>query len=115
MIVLEQGLTKDPVCTAKRPCLSWSPPLPGDEDLSFYQDVEALFNSLTGRAQRGDASHYFCANGSVLPTGDGVIDGGLFSGGKGVAATNGVTALCAPSGTPVRSDPHPGPTTWWRR
>jgi hypothetical protein len=57
----------------------------------------------------------FTANGSVTLTGDGVIDGGSFSGANGVTAAGGITTLRTPARTPVQIDQHLGLTTWWWR
>lgn len=69
-----------------------------------------------GKTVAVDANQYgavtsggFTANDSVTLTGDGVIDGGSFRGGKGVTAAGGITTVRAP----VQIDQHLGLTTWW--
>ncbi|MFP3656258.1 filamentous hemagglutinin, partial [Burkholderia sp. SIMBA_052] len=62
-----------------------------------------------------DVGGGFTANGLVTLTGDGVIDGGYITGGKGVAATGSLTTVRAPGRTPVQIGQHLGLTTWWWR
>ncbi|MGS0893262.1 two-partner secretion domain-containing protein [Burkholderia stagnalis] len=76
---------------------------------------KAFFGSTWAEIIAMDVGGGFSANGSVTLTGDGVIDGGSFSGGKGVTAAGGITTVRAPSRTPVQIDQHLGLTTWWWR
>ncbi|CAJ5421286.1 filamentous haemagglutinin outer membrane protein [Burkholderia pseudomallei] len=76
---------------------------------------KAFFGSTWAEIIAMDVGGGFTANGSVTLTGDGVIDGGSFSGGKGVTAAGGITTVRAPSRTPVTIDQHLGLTTWWWR
>ncbi|KVL25430.1 filamentous hemagglutinin [Burkholderia territorii] len=76
---------------------------------------KAFFGSTWAQLIAMDVGGGFSANGQVTLTGDGVIDGGSFSGGKGVTATGGIMTVRAPSRTPVQIDQHLGLTTWWWR
>ncbi|WP_423760470.1 filamentous hemagglutinin N-terminal domain-containing protein [Burkholderia sp. NLJ2] len=76
---------------------------------------KAFFGSTWAQLIAMDIGGGFAANGQVTLTGDGVIDGGSFSGGKGVTAAGGITTVRAPSRTPVSIDQHLGLTTWWWR
>ncbi|MCA7954178.1 filamentous hemagglutinin N-terminal domain-containing protein [Burkholderia seminalis] len=76
---------------------------------------KAFFGSTWAQLIAMDIGGGFAANGQVFLTGDGVIDGGSFSGGKGVTAAGGITTVRAPSRTPVSIDQHLGLTTWWWR
>ncbi|MGN4039412.1 two-partner secretion domain-containing protein, partial [Burkholderia gladioli] len=76
---------------------------------------KAFFGSTWAEIIAMDVGGGFTANGHVTLTGDGVIDGGSFSGGKGVTAAGGITTVRAPSRTPVTIDQHLGLTTWWWR
>lgn len=76
---------------------------------------KAFFGSTWAQLIAMDIGGGFAANGQVTLTGDGVIDGGSFSGGTGVTAAGGITTVRAPSRTPVSIDQHLGLTTWWWR
>ncbi|WP_193103095.1 filamentous hemagglutinin N-terminal domain-containing protein [Burkholderia sp. Z1] len=76
---------------------------------------KAFFGSTWAQLIAMDIGGGFSANGQVILTGDGVIDGGSFTGGKGVTAAGGITTVRAPSRTPVSIDQHLGLTTWWWR
>ncbi|NTX25759.1 filamentous hemagglutinin N-terminal domain-containing protein [Burkholderia pyrrocinia] len=76
---------------------------------------KAFFGSTWAQLIAMDVGGGFAANGQVILTGDGVVDGGSFSGGKGVTAAGGITTVRAPSRTPVSIDQHLGLTTWWWR
>ncbi|WP_260866178.1 filamentous hemagglutinin N-terminal domain-containing protein [Burkholderia gladioli] len=76
---------------------------------------KAFFGSTWAKIIAMDVGGGFTANGHMTLTGDGVIDGGSFSGGKGVTAAGGITTVRAPSRTPVTIDQHLGLTTWWWR
>ncbi|AWV05586.1 filamentous hemagglutinin (plasmid) [Burkholderia sp. JP2-270] len=76
---------------------------------------KAFFGSTWAQLIAMDVGGGFAANGQVTLTGDGVIDGGSFSGGKSVTAAGGITTIRAPSRTPVSIDQHLGLTTWWWR
>ncbi|WP_338510373.1 filamentous hemagglutinin N-terminal domain-containing protein [Burkholderia gladioli] len=76
---------------------------------------KAFFGSTWAEIIAMDVGGGFTANGNVTLTGDGVIDGGSFGGGKGVTAAGGITTVRAPSRTPVTIDHHLGLTTWWWR
>nr|WP_240674542.1 filamentous hemagglutinin N-terminal domain-containing protein [Burkholderia stabilis] len=76
---------------------------------------KAFFGSTWAQLIAMDIGGGFAANGQVILTGDGVIDGGSFTGGKGVTAAGGITTVRAPSRTPVSIDQHLGLTTWWWR
>ncbi|WP_254700160.1 hypothetical protein [Trinickia violacea] len=74
---------------------------------------KAFFGSTWAEMIASDIGGGFTADGSMSLIGDGVIDGGYFSGGTGVSATGGITTVRAPSSTPVRIGQHLGLTTWW--
>ncbi|MGN4068072.1 two-partner secretion domain-containing protein [Burkholderia gladioli] len=76
---------------------------------------KAFFGSTWAEIIAMDVGGGFTANGNVTLTGDGVIDGGSFSGGKGVTAAGGITTVRVPSRTPVTIDQQLGLTTWWWR
>ncbi|UEP24008.1 filamentous hemagglutinin N-terminal domain-containing protein [Burkholderia ambifaria] len=87
----------------------------GYSAINQHRGFKAFFGSNWAQIIAMDIGGGFTANGSVTLTGDGVIDGGSFSGGKGVTATGGITTVRAPSRTPVQIDQHLGLTTWWWR
>uniref|UniRef100_UPI003BEF0ABD two-partner secretion domain-containing protein n=1 Tax=Burkholderia arboris TaxID=488730 RepID=UPI003BEF0ABD len=76
---------------------------------------KAFFGSKWAQLIAMDVGGGFAANGQVILTGEGVIDGGSFSGRNGVTAAGGITTVRAPSRTPVSIDQHLGLTTWWWR
>ncbi|VWC62747.1 Filamentous hemagglutinin family outer membrane protein [Burkholderia lata] len=87
----------------------------GYSAINQHRGFKAFFGSTWAQIIAMDIGGGFTANGSVTLTGDGVIDGGAFSGGKGVTAAGGITTVRAPSRTPVQIDQHLGLTTWWWR
>ncbi|WP_232450151.1 filamentous hemagglutinin N-terminal domain-containing protein [Burkholderia ubonensis] len=87
----------------------------GYSAINQHRGFKAFFGSTWAEIIAMDIGGGFTANGTVTLTGDGVIDGGSFSGGKGVAAAGGITTVRAPSRTPVQIDQHLGLTTWWWR
>ncbi|KAB0644204.1 filamentous hemagglutinin N-terminal domain-containing protein [Burkholderia latens] len=87
----------------------------GYSAINQHRGFKAFFGSTWAQIIAMDVGGGFTANGSVTLTGDGVIDGGSFSGGKGVSAAGGITTVRAPSRTPVHIDQHLGLTTWWWR
>lgn len=87
----------------------------GYSAINQHRGFKAFFGSTWAQIIAMDVGGGFTANGSVTLTGDGVIDGGSFSGGKGVTAAGGITTVRAPSRTPVQIDQHLGLTTWWWR
>ncbi|WP_429322774.1 filamentous hemagglutinin N-terminal domain-containing protein [Paraburkholderia sp. GAS448] len=74
---------------------------------------KAFFGSTWAQILATDVGGGFAADGLVTLVGDGVIDGGYISGGKGTSATGGITTVRAPSSTPVQIGQHLGLTTWW--
>ncbi|RXV64138.1 filamentous hemagglutinin N-terminal domain-containing protein [Burkholderia stabilis] len=76
---------------------------------------KAFFGSTWAQLIAMDVGGGFAADGKVVLTGDGVIDGGVISGKNGTTATGGITTVRAPSRTPVAIDQHLGLTTWWWR
>ncbi|WP_175905700.1 filamentous hemagglutinin N-terminal domain-containing protein [Burkholderia seminalis] len=87
----------------------------GYSAINQHRGFKAFFGSTWAQIIAMDVGGGFTANGSVTLTGDGVIDGGSFSGGAGVTAAGGITTVRAPSRTPVQIDQHLGLTTWWWR
>lgn len=87
----------------------------GYSAINQHRGFKAFFGSTWAQIIAMDIGGGFTANGNVALTGDGVIDGGSFSGGKGVTAAGGITTVRAPSRTPVQIDQHLGLTTWWWR
>ncbi|WP_226800708.1 filamentous hemagglutinin N-terminal domain-containing protein [Burkholderia sp. Z1] len=87
----------------------------GYSAINQHRGFKAFFGSTWAEIIAMDVGGGFTANGSVTLTGEGVIDGGSFSGGKGVTAAGGITTVRAPSRTPVQIDQHLGLTTWWWR
>ncbi|MXN77782.1 filamentous hemagglutinin N-terminal domain-containing protein [Burkholderia sp. 4701] len=87
----------------------------GYSAINQHRGFKAFFGSTWAQIIAMDIGGGFTANGSVTLTGDGVIDGGAFSGGKGVTAAGGITTVRAPSRTSVQIDQHLGLTTWWWR
>ncbi|KWA11574.1 filamentous hemagglutinin N-terminal domain-containing protein [Burkholderia territorii] len=87
----------------------------GYSAINQHRGFKAFFGSTWAEIIAMDIGGGYTANGSVTLTGDGVIDGGSFSGGKGVTAAGGITTVRAPSRTPVQIDQHLGLTTWWWR
>jgi filamentous hemagglutinin family protein len=76
---------------------------------------KAFFGSTWAEIIATDVGGGFTADGLLSLTGQGVIDGGSFSGGTGTTAAGGITTVRAPSTTPVQLDQHLGLTTWWWR
>ncbi|QTB53502.1 filamentous hemagglutinin N-terminal domain-containing protein [Burkholderia pseudomallei] len=87
----------------------------GYSAINQHRGFKAFFGSTWAQIIAMDVGGGFTANGNVTLTGDGVIDGGSFSGGKGVTAAGGIATVRAPSRTPVQIDQHLGLTTWWWR
>lgn len=87
----------------------------GYSAINQNRGFKAFFGSTWAQIIAMDIGGGFTANGSVTLTGDGVVDGGSFSGGQGVAAAGGIITVRAPSRTPVQIDQHLGLTTWWWR
>ncbi|WP_080413436.1 filamentous hemagglutinin N-terminal domain-containing protein [Burkholderia ubonensis] len=87
----------------------------GYSAINQHRGFKAFFGSTWAQIIAMDVGGGFTANGTVKLTGDGVIDGGSFSGGKGVTAAGGITTARAPSRTAVQIDQHLGLTTWWWR
>jgi len=87
----------------------------GYSALNQDRGFKAFFGSSWAQIIAADVGGGFTANGLVTLTGDGVIDGGYITGGKGVAATGSLTTVRAPSRTPVQIGQHLGLTTWWWR
>lgn len=87
----------------------------GYSAINQHRGFKAFFGSTWAQIIAMDIGGGFTANGSVTLTGDGVIDGGSFSGGKGVTAAGGITTVRAPARTPIQIDQHLGLTTWWWR
>ncbi|KVM84611.1 hypothetical protein WT05_15470 [Burkholderia stagnalis] len=87
----------------------------GYSAINQHRGFKAFFGSTWAQIIAMDVGGGFTANGTVTLTGDGVIDGGSFSGRKGVTAAGGITTVRAPSRTPVQIDQHLGLTTWWWR
>ncbi|MFA8358918.1 filamentous hemagglutinin N-terminal domain-containing protein [Burkholderia ubonensis] len=87
----------------------------GYSAINQHRGFKAFFGSTWAQLIAMDVGGGFTANGAVTLTGDGVIEGGSFSGGKGVTAAGGITTVRAPSRTPVQIDQHLGLTTWWWR
>ncbi|MFP3615031.1 filamentous hemagglutinin N-terminal domain-containing protein, partial [Paraburkholderia sp. SIMBA_050] len=87
----------------------------GYSALNQDRGFKAFFGSSWAQIIAADVGGGFTANGLVTLTGDGVIDGGYITGGKGVAATGSLTTVRAPGRTPVQIGQHLGLTTWWWR
>ncbi|CAN0640353.1 Filamentous hemagglutinin [Burkholderia cepacia] len=87
----------------------------GYSAINQHRGFKAFFGNTWAQIIAMDVGGGFTANGSVTLTGEGVINGGSFSGGKGVTAAGGITTVRAPSRTPVQIDQHLGLTTWWWR
>ncbi len=87
----------------------------GYSAINQHRGFKAFFGSTWAQIIAMDIGGGFTANGSVTLTGDGVIDGGSFSGANGVTAAGGITTLRTPARTPVQIDQHLGLTTWWWR
>ncbi|AXE96287.1 two-partner secretion domain-containing protein [Paraburkholderia terricola] len=87
----------------------------GYSALNQDRGFKAFFGSSWAQIIAADVGGGFTANGLVTLTGDGVIDGGYITGGKGVAATGSLTTVRAPARTPVQIGQHLGLTTWWWR
>ncbi|MDN7682997.1 filamentous hemagglutinin N-terminal domain-containing protein [Burkholderia cenocepacia] len=95
--------------------ITYAQGMTGYSAINQHRGFKAFFGSTWAQIIAMDVGGGFTANGSVTLTGDGVIDGGSFSGGKGVTAVGGITTVRAPSRTPVQIDQHLGLTTWWWR
>jgi filamentous hemagglutinin family protein len=76
---------------------------------------KAFFGSTWAQIIATDVGGGFTADGLLSLTGQGVIDGGSFSGGTGTTAAGGIKTVRAPSTTPVVLGQHLGLTTWWWR
>ncbi|HDV8352913.1 TPA: filamentous hemagglutinin N-terminal domain-containing protein [Burkholderia vietnamiensis] len=95
--------------------LTYAQGVTGYSAINQHRGFKAFFGSTWAQIIAMDIGGGFTANGSVTLTGDGVIDGGSFSGANGVTAAGGITTLRTPARTPVRIDQHLGLTTWWWR
>jgi filamentous hemagglutinin family protein len=89
--------------------------VPGYAAINQDRGFKAFFGSTWAQIMAIDIGGGFSSDGQVTLTGDGVIDGGYISGGKGVSATGGITTVSAPTATPVQIGEHLGLTTWWWR
>ncbi|MGF6604976.1 filamentous hemagglutinin family protein, partial [Paraburkholderia sp. GAS448] len=76
---------------------------------SADRGFKAFFGSTWAQIIATDVGGGFAADGLVTLVGDGVIDGGYISGGKGTSATGGITTVRAPSSTSVQIGQAPGP------
>ncbi|MBR8279200.1 filamentous hemagglutinin N-terminal domain-containing protein [Burkholderia vietnamiensis] len=95
--------------------LTYAQGVTGYSAINQHRGFKAFFGSTWAQIIAMDIGGGFTANGSVTLTGDGVIDGGSFSGANGVTAAGGITTLRTPARTPVQIDQHLGLTTWWWR
>ncbi|MGG5538913.1 filamentous hemagglutinin N-terminal domain-containing protein [Burkholderia vietnamiensis] len=95
--------------------LTYAQGVTGYSAINQHRGFKAFFGSTWAQIIAMDIGGGFTANGSVTLTGDGVIDGGSFSGANGVTAAAGITTLRTPARTPVQIDQHLGLTTWWWR
>jgi filamentous hemagglutinin family protein len=69
-------------------------------------------NSWAAIYAADDGGLFEAASGQVTLVGQGVIDGGAFSGARGVTATNGIVTISAPRRTPVTIGGHLGLMSW---
>lgn len=95
--------------------LTYAQGVTGYSAINQHRGFKGFFGSTWAQIIAMDIGGGFTANGSVTLTGDGVIDGGSFSGANGVTAAGGITTLRTPARTPVQIDQHLGLTTWWWR
>jgi filamentous hemagglutinin family protein len=82
---------------------------------TYNRDVglKAWFgNSWAAIYAADDGGLFAAASGQVTLVGQGVIDGGAFSGAQGVTATNGIVTISAPRRTPVTIGGHLGLVSW---
>ena len=94
---------------------TWAQGVLGYSAINQDSGFKAFFGSTWAEIIATDVGGGFTADGQVALTGDGVIDSGYISGGKGVSATGGITTISAPSTTPVQLGEHLGLTSWWWR
>jgi filamentous hemagglutinin family protein len=94
---------------------TWAQGVLGYSAINQDSGFKAFFGSTWAEIIATDVGGGFTADGQVTLTGDGVIDSGYISGGKGVSATGGITTISAPSTTPVQPGEHLGLTSWWWR
>jgi hypothetical protein len=94
---------------------TWAQGVLGYSAINQDSGFKAFFGSTWAEIIATDIGGGFTADGQVTLTGDGVIDSGYISGGKGVSATGGITTISAPSTTPVQLGEHLGLTSWWWR
>ncbi len=69
-------------------------------------------NSWAAIYAADDGGLFEAASGQVTLVGQGVVDGGSFSGAKGVTATNGIVTIHPPLRTPVTIGGHLGLVSW---
>jgi len=69
-------------------------------------------NSWAAIYAADDGGLFEAASGQVTLVGQGVVDGGSFSGAHGVTATNGIVTLAPPRRTPVTIGGHLGLVSW---
>jgi filamentous hemagglutinin family protein len=69
-------------------------------------------NSWAAIYAADDGGLFEAASGQVTLIGQGVIDGGAFSGAQGVTATNGIVTIAPPRRTPVTIGGHLGLVSW---
>jgi filamentous hemagglutinin family protein len=94
---------------------TWAQGVLGYSAINQDSGFKAFFGSTWAEIIATDVGGGFTADGQVTLTGDGVIDSGYISGGKGVSATGSITTISAPSTTPVQPGEHLGLTSWWWR
>ena len=69
-------------------------------------------NSWAAIYAADDGGLFEAASGQVTLVGQGVVDGGSFSGAHGVTATNGIVTIAPPQRTPVSIGGHLGLVSW---
>ena len=69
-------------------------------------------NSWAAIYAADDGGLFEAASGQVTLVGQGIVEGGSFSGAKGVTATNGIVTIRPPMRTPVTIGSHLGLVSW---
>jgi len=92
--------------------ITYAQSITGYSAITQGQGVKAFFGSSWAQIIATDIGGGFTSDGLLTLSGQGVVDGGSFSGLQGVAAVGGITVLRAPTTTPVQLGQSAGLFAW---
>ena len=92
--------------------ITYAQSITGYSAITQGKGVKAFFGSSWGQIIATDIGGGFTSNGLLTLSGQGVVDGGSFSGLQGVAAAGGITTLRTPTTTPVLLGQSAGLFAW---